>query len=187
VTAYCVSIVRHYASKWSDEFVKKRLDKGPVSDSLAAFRVLEFHRSRTTRLFWTDGTCCMSQPQDSDRLELHLFWPIQHEGHVELLIAVAHHHRTGEMLAAGHTVSFGRPWLSGSTCDYGLISLPHLDGPSLEKCREDEEELGIRFLWLVPITKAERECKKANGVESLERKFEYAGIDFLNQLRESVA
>jgi hypothetical protein len=185
VIAYCESIVRHYASIWSDELVEKRSDKGPVSALPTSFPVLEF-RPRTTRQFWTYGTCFMSQPQDNDRLEIYLCSPIQYEGHVELLTAIAHYHRTGEMLALGHMVCFGRPWLVESNCGYGLISLPYLDGPSLEHCRKDEEELGIRFLWLVPITKAEREYKQLNGVKALERKFEYTGIDYLNPLRQGV-
>lgn len=44
----------------------------------------------------------------------------------------AHFHRTGSALGLGHTVNFGRPWLPGSSCTHGLVSLPYLFGPELE-------------------------------------------------------
>jgi hypothetical protein len=128
----------------------------------------------------------MSQAEDNSRLELHLFSPVQHEGHVELLTVIAHYHRTGNMLALGHTVNFGRPWFGGSSCDYGLISLPYLDGPSLEHLRTDNNELDVQFLWLMPITKAERDYKKVQGIEALEQRFDDVSVDYLNPTRQSV-
>jgi hypothetical protein len=127
----------------------------------------------------------MSQPADSSRLELHLFSPVQNEDHVELLTVIAHYHRTGNTLALGHSVNFGRPWFRESSCDYGLISLPYLDGPSLEHLRTDKSELDVQFLWLMPITKAERDYKKAQGIEALEQRFEDIGVDYLNPTRPS--
>jgi hypothetical protein len=128
----------------------------------------------------------MSQPADAERLELHLFSPTQADSHVELLTVVAHYHRTGSSLGLGHTVNFGRPWLPHSKCKYGLISLPYLDGPDLENytCKSVGEE--IRFLWLIPITKRERDYKTQNGLEALEARFEEAQFDYLDPSRRSV-
>jgi len=128
----------------------------------------------------------MSQPVDKKRLELHLFSPVQHEAHVELLTVIAHYHRTGNMLALGHTVNFGKPWFSGSSCDHGLISLPYLDGPSLEHLRTNNSEHDVQFLWLLPITKSERDYKKAHGIEALEQRFDDISVDYLNPTRQSV-
>lgn len=183
--AFCKEIARHYTWVWSNEPEEKWWDKGPVATLPPSFHVLEF-RPTAIRAFWTYATCCMSQAVDSSRLELHLFSPVQHEGHVELLTVIAHYHRTGTMLSLGHTVNFGRPWFRGSSCDYGLISLPYLDGPSLEHLRIDKSELDVQFLWLMPITKAERDYKKAQGVEALEQRFDDVGIDYLNPARQSV-
>jgi Suppressor of fused protein (SUFU) len=47
-------------------------------------------------------------------------------------------------------------------------------------------ETAIRFLWLLPITNAEREYTKAFGVEALESKLDEAEIDFANPARPSV-
>jgi hypothetical protein len=81
---------------------------------------------------WTYATSGMSRPGDATPLELHLFSPERSEQLVELLMAIAHYHRTGSTLGLGASVNFGRPWLSGSDCSFGLISLPYLDGPALE-------------------------------------------------------
>jgi len=44
----------------------------------------------------------------------------------------------------------------------------------------------VRFLWLVPITDAELELKKRDGVEALETMFEIAAFDYLDPQRRSV-
>ncbi|HXE53661.1 MAG TPA: suppressor of fused domain protein [Tepidisphaeraceae bacterium] len=118
-------------------------------------------------------------------VELHLFSPVECDGHIELLTALAHYHRTGEPVGLGHTVNFGRPWLPGSACNHGLISLPYLDGRSLEEFRLAGVG-SIHFLWLIPITQSEREYKMTFGLEALEEKFDAAKLDYLNPCRPSV-
>jgi hypothetical protein len=127
----------------------------------------------------------MSQPDDEDRIELHLL--TRRSGQVldelvELLTAVAHYHRTGRRLAVGHSVNFGRPWLPGSACTHGLISLPYLDGPELEWLAAP----AVRFLWLIPVTEAEVSFKKSRGLEALEERFEATAFDYLDPRRPSV-
>jgi hypothetical protein len=101
---------------------------------------------------------------------------------IELLTIVAHYHRTGRPLGLGHTVNFGEPWLSGSACTRGLISLPYLDGEELEWLDEPR----VRFLWLIPITEAEVAFKIQHGLDALEERFEEAAFDYLDPLRASV-
>jgi hypothetical protein len=101
---------------------------------------------------------------------------------VEILTAVSHYHRTGTPLGLGHSVNFGKPWVAGSACTHGLISLPYLDGPSLEWLANPE----VRFLWMIPITDAEVQFKKRHGMEALEQRFEEAQFDFLDPFRASV-
>lgn len=61
-----------------------------------------------------------------------------------------------------------------------LLSLPYLDGPVLEKCQIDSKM--IQFLWLLPITEAERNYKKHKGLEVLEQN----QLNYLDPFRESV-
>ena len=129
----------------------------------------------------------MSQPSDAEGLELHLLTRDE-DGEratfsiLEALTAVAHFHRTGSALGLGHTVNFGSGLLPGATCTHGLISLPYLDGPCLERL----EQPPVRFLWLIPVTLQEVEFKNRNGIDALEERFETARFDYLDPLRASV-
>lgn len=174
----------HYRGVWGPRYRPIRFERGPVGDLPAAFRVLEFE-PRKDRHMWSYATCCMSQPRDEEPLELHLFAGAQRPELVELLVATAHFHRTGGRLGLGHTVNFGRPWVAASSCDHGLISLPYLDGPSLEKLSLADGSI-VRFLWLLPITKSELEFKKRFGVEALETRFEASGFDYVDPQRPPV-
>jgi len=64
--------------------------------------------------------------------------------------------------------------------------LPYLDGPSLEQCKSSRYLHLIRFLWLIPITEAERKYKQAFGVEALEQNFSTSNFDYLDPKRPSV-
>jgi hypothetical protein len=116
-------------------------------DDVLRFRAMELGRD-----MWTYATCSVSTALDEEPIELHLFSPVQAEELVELLTVVAHFHITGARLGLGHTVNFGRPWLPGSRCSFGLISHPYLDGPSLEVARGPAFRREVRCLWLIPIT-----------------------------------
>jgi len=177
------AIELHYSRNWTGGFERARWDRGPIHDLPDAFRVLVFNHTPGVTIH---ATRCMSQPQDEDRLELHLMSaPTPHGPRpelVELLTIIAHFHRTGSRLGLGHTVNFGRPWLPGSSCSHGLVSLPYLDGPDLEWLQDPR----IRFLWLIPITGAELELKKTHGLEALEERFEAKQFDYLDPRRASV-
>jgi hypothetical protein len=176
---YSTAIERHYSAQWGPVFRRERLTVGPIDDLPADFSLLVFQARGTLRY----ATRCMSTPTDEFPLELHLLG----EGAafrpelVELMTMVAHFHRTTR-LDVGHSVNFGRPWVAGATCSFGLISLPYLDGPALEWMPEPR----VRFLWLVPITEQEREFKKAHGLEALEQRFESGKFDYLDPNRASV-
>jgi hypothetical protein len=177
------AIEHHYSTNWPGAFQRSRWDRGPVHELPDAFRVLVFNRTPRMVAY---ATRCMSQPHDEDRLELHLLSappPTEPSPElVELLTVVAHFHRTGSRLGPGHTVSFGRPWLPGSSCAHGLVSLPYLDGPELEWLQHPR----VRFLWLIPITVAELQFKKTHGLEALEERFEAKPFDYLDPRRPSV-
>ncbi len=180
--SYADAIDAHYARNWSAPIERQRWTAGPIEALPVDFRVLVIPRSPEITAY---ATRCMSQPADAERLELHVMTraggPLLLDV-VELLTVVAHYHRTGSPLGLGHSVNFGRPWLAGSACTRGLISLPYLDGSELEWLAEPR----VRFLWLIPVTDAELLFRKREGTEALEAKFEAARFDFLDPLRASV-
>jgi hypothetical protein len=172
----------HYEAFWGPATAVVAWPAGPAAELPPDFHVLEFPPG--TRKRWTYATCCMSQPSDAKGIELHLLSPVQHGGHIELLTAVAHYHRTGRSIGLGHTVNFGRPWFPNSACDHGLLSLPYLDGPALERCELPGET--VHCLWLIPITAAEVEFAVAGGLERLEQRFEAGKLDYLDPERRSL-
>jgi hypothetical protein len=185
MSTYYQDVISHYVSVWHSAPAVRRVMRGRVKELPRSFRVLEFSPTRS-RGFWTYATCCMSEEADAEPLELHLLSPIQYQAHVDLLAAVCHYHRTGCRLGLGHTVNFGIPWLDGSECEYALISLPYLDGPVLEWQTSSTPGRAGRFLWLLPITLAEREYKMSFGLEALEQRFDEVEVDYLNPSRQSV-
>lgn len=185
MTMQCDDVRSHYVEQWNSSPTERRWKEGPVSELPPGFCVLEFAPTET-RHMWTYATCCMSEPGDEDAVELHLFSPVQTLAHVELLTVVSHFHRNVHHLGLGHSVNFGRPWLLNSRCEYGVISLPYLDGPSLEWLRFAGSDQKVRCLWLVPITAEERDYKRLHGLEALEGKFEESQFDYLDPMRRSV-
>ena len=181
--SYCDKVKRHYLDCWGASAEAIKFDKGPIHELPAEFRALRFAPSLKRRM-WTYATQCMSQPEDAAPLELHIFAPGKDDELVELLVAVAHYHRTGSRLSLGDTVNFGRPWLPGSLCDHGLISLPYLDGPDLEWMTVDR--IKTRFLWLLPVTAGEVQFARKSGLEALEMRFQAIGLNYLDPKREPV-
>jgi suppressor of fused protein SUFU len=174
----------HYVRNWG-EFVRAvPFEKGPVEQLPSDFRVFEFQPGKA-RTMWTYATCYMSQPTDEQPVELHLFSPIQSLEPVEIFYALAHYHRNERKIGLGHTVNFGKPWLDHSCCTYGLISLPYLDGPQVENCSLGRGRV-VKCLWLIPITKAERDFKKAHGLDALEAEFERHNFNYIDPERPSV-
>jgi hypothetical protein len=181
-TTYAQAIEKHYTKQWRTPMDRVRWDKGPVEELPEEFRVLVIKRSSEMVAY---ATLCMSQPDDTGRLELHMLAsPDQalKPHFVEMLTIIAHYHRTGSQLALGHSVNFGQPLVPESNCTHGLISLPYLDGPKLEWMANPK----VRFLWLVPITQEELAFKKTHGMEALEERFEEKQFNYLDLFRPSV-
>jgi Suppressor of fused protein (SUFU) len=181
--SYFDSVFSHYKECWKKEPNIYLWDKGPMEKMPHDFRILEFAPNKE-RNIWTYATCGMSKINFNPSIELHIFSSNKDEGIIELLTTVAFYHRTVKKLDVNHTVNFGQPWQKKSVCEFGLISLPYLDGPSLENL-----ELGghlIKFYWLIPITKNEVEYKKKYGLEALETKFEQQSFNYINTERKSV-
>lgn len=180
---YSTAVAAHYARIWRKAPHELNWNQGPVHQLPKDFRVLEFPPDEE-REMWTYATCGMSAEGCDEAIELHLFSPVRATELVELLTATAHFHMFGAHLALGHTVNFGRPWLDGSPCTFGLISLPYLDGMDLEVMHWDGGD--VRFLWLVPVTPAEVEFKKRYGLNALEQLFEEQAFNYVNPMRADV-
>lgn len=184
IARYCSSLRNRYEGFWGSSPEVLRLDRGPVRELPPEFHILRF-QPKARGDTWIYVTCGMSDASFEAPLELHLFSPSEYEGHVELLTAVAHFHRTGARLGLEHTVDFGRGWFAGSECSCGLVSLPYIDGPELER-PQAPPLAAARCLWLIPITERERAFKRKHGLETLEQEFERTKFNYLDAARPSV-
>lgn len=182
-TQYSNAIVDHYSKVWSAPLETVPFNKGPIWQLPRDFAVL-CCPPHGGRKMWTYATQCMSQSSDSVALELHMFTKNRAEDLTELLVVMAHYHRTAQQLGLHHTVNFGRPWLPNSVCEFGFMSLPYLDGPKLEWMESGSTR--VRFLWVIPISGSEREFKKREGADALEAKFEQAQFDYADPERKTV-
>lgn len=186
MSGYEAELQAHYEAVWKNVAISCDWPHGSRSELPESFRVLEFGPKRQ-RPLWTYATSGMSHPSMSDPIELHLLSPERTRAHVELLTVIAHYHRTSpNQIGLGDTVNFGRPWLPRSRCTHGLISLPYLDGPSLEVLTLASSKV-VRLLWLVPITPEEVAFKKQHGLEALESRLEKVGFNYADPMRASVA
>jgi hypothetical protein len=94
---------------------------------------------------------------------------------VELLAMTVFYNREG-VLGLGHTLPIGEPWRPSSQCDHLLVSLPYPFGPDLQTCHVGDRH--VEFLWLLPITKGERDFKVSSGLEALESRFDDVGLRY---------
>lgn len=157
----------------------RTFNRGPIHQLPADFCVLEFPPAGE-RPCWIYATCGMSF-DDSEPIEMFLMSPTQADDLVELFYFIVHFHVTGEKLGAGHTVNFGRPWLPGSHCDHALLTV--MEESAIEWATVDGEQ--VHYLWLIPITKAERDYKIEFGIEALDALFVEQEVDCVDPLRES--
>lgn len=176
-------VAAHYEKAWYGVGEPSSFDGARALNLPPHFTVLARCPSNA-REFWTYATCGMSQPGDQRPIELHMFAPYRAPELVELLHAVAHYHRTGPGLVPGDVVNFGRPWIAGSACTVGLLSLPYLDGPRFAETEIAGE--AVRFCWLLPITPEEDAFRRANGLDALEEAFGARSFRFATVRRPSM-
>jgi hypothetical protein len=156
---------------------------GPIASIVPEFTVVRVAPGPKTR-FWTYLSLGASlAPHGDARLEFLFLAPFPSDRMVDLLAWSVHYHY-GHQLGLGHTMPIGEPWLSQSSCDHLLVSRPYPLGPGLEVCPLTSGHAHV--FWLVPITEAERNYKRAHGTEALETLFEERGLQYWAPDRESL-
>src|SRR5262249_52652746 len=118
---------------------------GPAQEQLPRLRIVEFAPGPKTNL-WVYATIGAWEARQDPQLEFVTIAPQQDIKHVELLTMSAWYHGR-EGLGSGHTFPIGEPWLSGSTCEFFLVSLPYPFGPDLEICESSDGH--VHVLWLL--------------------------------------
>jgi hypothetical protein len=183
------SLRQHIQSFFEGHAINERFWKvGPILKTLPQFKVFEIEPGPKNNL-WTYVSSGAQQASPSEGLlEFMIIAPSKNARHVELLAMTAYYHADPQRrLGLGHTFPIGESWLPGSRCDHFLVSLPYPYGPELETWQTpDEPYCHGHILWLLPITRAEREYKVLQGLEALEQRFEQMGIEYWQVDRKSV-
>ena len=176
-------MIAHYESYFGGPLSLHRPGDGRSHELVNDFRIVSGRRrDSAVRVYATVGMSNTEEAQPIEMFMLQRYQEVVDEQLLTILAAVAHYHQTASRLALGHTVNFGLPWQPGSRCTFGLLSLPYLDGPQLERPADSN----LQVLWLLPITAAERQYKMQRLLEAIERQFEVQEVDYLNPLRASV-
>jgi hypothetical protein len=162
-------------------------DDSPVMKVLPSFKVAEIVPGPQGAL-WTyisSGLRQTSSDENSAGIEFAMLAQSSNMRCCELLSMTAFYHaRPVSRLGLGHTLPIGEPWWEGSSCDHILVSHLYPYGDSVEIWHDGQRHGHI--LWLLPITRAERDFKAAHGLETLERKFEAAVLQYWLPERASV-
>ncbi|KGN32060.1 Suppressor of fused protein (SUFU) [Knoellia sinensis KCTC 19936] len=156
---------------------------GPIHEQNPHFRVLRVAPA-TTADVWTYVSVGGWADADGDSgLEFVLSTATAEDRAVELLAMIVFYNRGGK-LSIGHTQPIGEPWLPGSGCDHLLVCRPYPYGPDLQTSHVGDRH--VEFLWLLPITMAERDLVAASGLEALESQFDEVGLNYWQVDRPSV-
>ncbi len=182
-------ISAHHHSFFKGHEIRERCwPVGPIESRLPGFYVHEVGPGPRLQgwTYLSVGLWSAVHGVDGHGLEFLLSAPQRDDRLVELMTMVGYYHAgpSTQHLDLGHTMPIGEPWLPHSQCDNYVVSLPYLYGPDLETCNWEDGH--ARHLWLLPITQAELDFKVANGLETLEQRFDEAAILPTDPLRESV-
>lgn len=122
---------------------------------------------------------------DGYGLEFVLLAPGPEKLATKLLAMVANLHADERYpLSLGQTLEVGHGWLPGASADHLLVALPTAFDPELEWL--SDRTRNVRFIWLVPVTRAEAEFARKHGPVALQEKLGSAGADVAALVRPSV-
>jgi Suppressor of fused protein (SUFU) len=183
------AVVRHVAGFFADRSAEVfGFSEGPTEQRLAGFHELCVSPAHGDRR-WMYVSCGAWDAVHigGHGLEFFLLAPERHQRHARIVAMSAYYHANPDQsyrLDVGHTVPLGEPWLPGSALDHLLVSLPYPYGPEFEICRWDDGH--TRILWLLPITKSERDFRAEHGLEALEQHFDDTGLHYWDPQRSPV-
>jgi hypothetical protein len=165
-----------------------RWDEGGVVENLPEFAVVRVAPPvRVPGTAWIHLTAGASVAplEDGYGLEFVLLTRTPEKLAAKLLAMVANLHADERYpLSLGQTLEVGHGWLPGASADHLLVSLPTFFDPELEWL--SDRTRNIRFIWLVPVTRAEAGFARKHGPLPLQEKLGAARVDVAALVRHSV-
>ena len=180
----CGALEEHVRRYFADRTIEVfTWPTGPIRQQNPHFRVLRVAPATSADVWTYVSVGGWAATQENFGLEFLICTAAAEDRAVELLAMTVFYNRGGK-LDIGHTMPIGEPWLPRSECDYLLVSLPYPFGADLQTCHVGDRH--VEFLWLLPISEAERDLKASSGLEALESRFEEVGLKFWQIDRASV-
>ena len=122
---------------------------------------------------------------DGYGLEFVLCAPARAPEAAKLVAMVANLHADPRYpISLGQVLEIGHPWLPGASADHLIVALPGIFAPELEWLSDRART--ARFIWLVPITRAEAGFAKQHGLDALQSRLGAAQADIAALVRSSV-
>ena len=165
-----------------------RWDEGGVVENLPEFAVVRVAPPvGVPAAAWIHLTAgaSVAPMEDGYGLEFVLLTRAPEKLVAKLLAMVANLHADERYpLSLGQTLEVGHGWLPGASADHLLVTLPTFFDPELEWL--SDRTRNIRFIWLVPVTRAEADFARKHGPLPLQEKLGAARVDVAALVRHSV-
>ena len=146
------------------------------------FSICAYHSNPLYHVFCTVGGSLNVIPKSMEstgdprgmRFEYLLHAAEEHaELACELLLMIAEHpHVHQREIGPGYVLPIGEPLIAGSALEFLYFTYPFLDDPHIYEVNPagevDHPKAYIQTLWVIPITRAERDFIRHRGVEQFE-------------------
>ena len=178
--------LEHIRSSWpSERLESRRFERGPLHAVLPDIVFVSIAPQNPFADPWVNATCGLQEAGAPSTEVFLLSAEDDSDNATEILAMVAYFHADPRYrLHVGEVIDIGRPWQPDSALDHLLVSLPYPYGPKLEWM--GPEGSSTRFLWLLPISRAEAERVRSEGLEAFEQSMDDAGVDTIDPFRSQV-
>jgi len=186
---YVERVVAHVREFWPDgELDVLAWTIGPLWEQAPQMRFVELGPAERggTWTYLSAGAAPLLEDEGVGH-EFVIRAPFQERLMVELLAMAVYYAWTGDHggVHDGHTLNHGEPWIEGADASFLYVNKPYFVSHRFERLPYGDGHTA-QFLWLVPITEAEKDWRHAHGQEAFEQLLEERRIDPTDPARAPV-
>jgi len=175
----------HVASWFPHEWEEFSWQDGSIASRFPEFRVARGRASPESSWCYVTLGAWQATRDDHHALEFFLLSPRPTAYHVETLAELTLQCADADPKPGlGAVIDTGRPWIEDGVADHFFVTLPYPFGPEFEDVLLDD--LHVRILWLLPITKTEADFLRREGIDAFEELAESSGVEFADPRRPSL-
>ena len=186
---YVEAVAAHVLDRWPERSLEVlEWTIGPMPEFAPDFRVLEVAAEDEAHawMYVSAGAAPLREETGTGH-EYVLLAPRQERLLVETLAVVAYYQATGDHdgVHDGHTLNLGEPWLDDSPATFLYVNRPYFTHRDFELLPYGDGRTA-HFLWLVPITEAEKDWRHEHGQEAFEQLLEAEQVNVVDPHRPAV-